>query len=137
MQTQTLHQAAPPVSSLGPNLALCSWPTVFWRASSHRKPRFRHLATRVTSFPGASGHCYGQTVWGRFCGNGDAGLAWDWIEIGKGVVAMVDPMRVATNMQLINVDGCPLTAVDAALHINQFVRRLPWQDEVRRLLQTY
>lgn len=50
---------------------------------------------------------------------------------------MVDPMRVATNMQLISVDGRPLTAVDAALHINQFVRRLPWQDEVRRLLQTY
>jgi hypothetical protein len=64
-------------------------------------------------------------------------MAWDWIEIGKGVVAMVDPMRVVTNMQLVSIDGRPLTAADAALHINQFVRRLPWQDEVCRLLQTH
>jgi len=46
-------------------------------------------------------------------------------------------MRVITNMQLVSVDGRPLAAIDAALHINQFVRRLPWQDEVRRLLQTH
>jgi len=49
---------------------------------------------------------------------------------------MVDPMRVVTNMKLLNVDGQVLTPSDAALHFNQFVRRLPWQDEVRRLLQT-
>jgi hypothetical protein len=84
-----------------------------------------------------TGCCSGHTVWGRFCENGDAGLAWDWVEIGKGVVAMVDPMSVVTNMQLVNVDGRILTAVDAAPHFNQFVRRLPWQDEVRRLLQTH
>lgn len=122
---------------LAPPLALYSWPPVFWRASSNRRPRFRHLATRVTSAGEAPGHLSGHTVWGRFCGGGDAGLAWDWVEIGKGVVAMVDPMRVVTNMQLVNVDGGLLTAADAALHINQFVRRLPWQEEVRRLLQTY
>jgi hypothetical protein len=46
-------------------------------------------------------------------------------------------MRVITNMQLVSVDGRPLPAIDAALHINQFVRRLPWQDEVRRLLQIH
>jgi len=76
-------------------------------------------------------------VWGRFCEDGDAGLAWDWVEVGKGVVAMVDPMRVITNMRLVTRDGCVLSATDAALHFNQFVRRLPWQDEVHRLLQTY
>jgi len=68
-------------------------------------------------------------------GTADAGIAWDWIEIGLGVVAMVDPMGVTTNMQLVNRDGVVLAASEAALHINQFVRRLPWQDEVRRLLQ--
>jgi hypothetical protein len=69
-------------------------------------------------------------------GEGDAGLAWDWVELADGIVAMVDPMRVITNMQIVNFDGEVLAATEAALHINQFVRRLPWQEEVRRLLQT-
>jgi len=76
----------------------------------------------------------GHTVWGDVSGDGDAGLAWDWIEVACGIVAMVDPMRVLTNMQLINREGLVLPASEAALHINQFVRRLPWQEEVRRLL---
>jgi hypothetical protein len=62
-------------------------------------------------------------------------MAWDWIEVASGIVAMVDPMRVVTNMQLLSLDGRVLPASEAALHINQFVRRLPWQEEVRRLLQ--
>jgi hypothetical protein len=64
-----------------------------------------------------------------------AALAWDWIEIASGVVAMVDPMRVSTNMRIVNMHGDVLDSSEAALHFNQFVRRLPWQDEVRRLLQ--
>jgi hypothetical protein len=95
-----------------------------------------HLATRVTNRSGKQGPCAGHTVWGQFSGEGDAGLAWDWVEVGCGVVAMVDPMRVVTNMQLISVDGNVLTSSDAALHFNRFVRKLPWQEEVQRLLQT-
>jgi len=45
-------------------------------------------------------------------------------------------MRVSTNLRLVNIHGDVLAASEAALHFNQFVRRLPWQDEVRRLLQT-
>ena len=75
-------------------------------------------------------------MWGGLSGEGDAGLAWDWVEITRGVVAMADPMCVVTNMQLLNRDGEVLPATEAALHFNQFVRRLPWQEEVRRLLKT-
>lgn len=75
-------------------------------------------------------------MWGQLSGDGDAGLAWDWVEVATGVVAMVDPMSVVTNMQLLSLDGRILPTSEAALHINQFVRRLPWQEEVRRLLKT-
>lgn len=61
-------------------------------------------------------------------------MAWDWIEIACGVVAMVNPMQVLTNMQLVNTEGAVLADSEAALHFNQFVHRLPWQAEVRRLL---
>jgi hypothetical protein len=63
-------------------------------------------------------------------------MAWDWVEIGRGIVAMVDPMQVITNVRLVNLEGRVLAATEAALHLNQFVRRLPWQEEVRRLLAT-
>jgi hypothetical protein len=48
---------------------------------------------------------------------------------------MVDPMALITNLQLVTADGQVLPATAAALHFNQFVRRLPWQEEVRRLLK--
>ena len=64
-------------------------------------------------------------------------MAWDWVEVARGVVAMVDPMHVVTNMKLIDDKGGVLPAVEAALHINQFVRRLPWQEEVNRLLKAF
>jgi hypothetical protein len=139
MLTTTTPHLRPSIPSLAvpsaPPLALYSWPTVFWRTNSRRRPTFRHLATRVTS-GGRCEPCSGHTIWGRLSEDGDAGLAWDWVEIASGVVAMVDPMRVSTNMQLLDVDGDVLAATQAALHFNQFVRRLPWQDEVRRLLKT-
>jgi hypothetical protein len=48
---------------------------------------------------------------------------------------MVDPMQVVTNLRLVSLDGHILAATEAAPHFNQFVRRLPWQEEVRRLLK--
>ena len=48
---------------------------------------------------------------------------------------MADPMSLSTNLQLVTDDGRVLTASAAALHFNQFVRRLPWQNEVTRLLR--
>ena len=112
-----------------------SWPTVFWRTNSSRRPSFKHLATRVTTCRILGEPCSGHTIWRGLSQEGDAGLAWEWIEIASGVVAMVDPMSVSTNMRLVNDHGDVLPATEAALHFNQFVRRLPWQEEIRRLLK--
>ena len=134
MTTPHFRPTAP--LQLTPLSALCEWPTVFWRTNSKRRPTFKHLATRVTTARNRFEPCSGHTIWRGLSGDGDAGLAWDWIEIATGVVAMVDPMCVSTNLQLVNMHGDVLAASEAALHFNQFVRRLPWQDEVQRLLQT-
>jgi hypothetical protein len=115
--------------------ALYSWPPVFWQANLKRRPRFVHLFTRVTSSGAGAEPCSGSTIWGLSKG-AEAGLAWEWIEVADGVVAMVDPMSVITNLQLVTADGHFLPETTAALHFNQFVRRLPWQEEVQRLLRT-
>lgn len=137
MLTMNTPQIRPSVAlAVPPPSALYALPTVFWRTNSRRRPTFKHLATRVTCARTGSEPCSGHTIWRGLSDYEPAGLAWDWIEIASGVVAMVDPMRVLTNLQLVNTHGHVLAASEAALHFNQFVHRLPWQEEVRRLLLT-
>ena len=90
-----------------PPWALFSWPTVFCQ----------------------------QTLWAQHLDDGEAGLAWDWVEVAHGVVAMADPMGVATNLRLVGSAGQVLAAHEAAMTICRWVRQIPWQDEVWRALR--
>jgi hypothetical protein len=119
-----------------PLWSLYTWPPVFWQANLRRRPRFVHLATRVTGGQGASKGRFGNTIWEGISNDGDAGFGWDWIEIGDGVVAMSDPMALVTNLQILSESGEVLPSSTAAVHFNQFVRRIPWQEEVFRLLRS-
>lgn len=116
--------------------ALYSWPPVAWHLPLRRRLRFVHLATCITNSRGEYTPCSGQTIWGYLSSTGDVGLAWDWQEISCGVIAMVDPMRIFSNVNLVNFRGDMLTTLEAALHFNQLVRKLKWQEEVLRLLDT-
>ncbi len=61
-------------------------------------------------------------------------MAWDWIQITRGVVAIADPMSLVTNLRLIGDEGEVLTAHQSACFLNELVRALPWQREVQRAL---
>jgi hypothetical protein len=104
-----------------------------WQAPHRRRLRFLHLGTRVnyTGTPVRSG----QTLWGDADGEQAAGLAWDWIELAQGVVAMADPMTVITSVRLLGPAGEVLTAMEAAPHLTGLVHALPWQNEVQRALE--
>lgn len=116
--------------------ALYSWPTVFCQANPKRKPRFIHLGTRIVSSGEDGAPPAGQTIWSEHLESGEAALAWDWIEITEGVVAMANPMSVVTNLRLVGEHGQVLGPYDAAIYISQMLRELPWQDEVWRALHT-
>jgi hypothetical protein len=73
-------------------------------------------------------------VWAATADEGEAGMAWDWVQIARGVVAIADPMSVVTNVRLIGEAGEVLTAQEAARFLNEMVRALPWQQEVQRAL---
>lgn len=73
-------------------------------------------------------------MWGGLSIDGEAGVAWDWVQIMPGIVAMADPMSVVTNLKLLGPEGEVLTAWEAARHLNEIVHALPWQDEVQRVL---
>jgi hypothetical protein len=120
----------PPRSTMPPPWALYAWPAILCQANDKRKARFTHLGTRVTSVN--DGGRAGQTVWTEHLDEGEAGIAWDWIEIADGVVAMANPLCVLTNLRLVGDMGELLPARESALHLSRLVCQLPWQDEVWR-----
>lgn len=114
--------------------SLCAWPPLLWQAADPEQMHFHHLGTRVTPDSQAPGCPAGQTVWATSGAGGEAGMAWDWIQIARGVVAIADPMSVVTNVRFVGAGGEVLTAHEAALYLNELVRTLPWQQEVQRAL---
>jgi hypothetical protein len=112
---------------------LRAWPPLLWQANCTSQLHFVHLDTRVLRAEDAGGPI-GQTLWIGPAADGEAGVAWDWVLVERGIVAMADPMSVITNLRLIGPAGEVLTAFEAALHLNRLVHDLPWQHEVCRLL---
>lgn len=78
--------------------------------------------------------CTGQTLWGDERETHSAGVAWDWVRLEQGVVAMADPLGLVTNLRLLDEDGEALTDVEVAVQLHQLVYSLPWQNEVQRAL---
>ena len=109
---------------------VASWPPLLWQAHAAPELRLVHLATQVLD--GAPGR--GHTVWATRAAAGPAGMAWDWVRMPQGAVALVDPLALLTNLWLLDAAGRVLSPLRAAPHLNGIVRALPWQDEVQRAL---
>ncbi len=134
MQQSTHHHHVAHLPPAVTPWSLRAWPPLLWQADDPGRVKFRHIGTRVTSAGDPFGPPAGQTIWAARASAGDAGMAWDWIQIARGVVAIADPMSLVTNLRLLGNAGEVLTAHEAALFLNELVRALPWQGEVRRAL---
>ncbi|MEO8078885.1 MAG: DUF4902 domain-containing protein [Caldimonas sp.] len=117
-----------------PAWMICAWPPLLWQASQAPHLQLTHLGTRVLNLADDACLCRGQTLWGDSNERQSAGVAWDWVEIQEGVVAMADPLGLVSNLKLVDDDGQALTHVETAVHLHQLVHLLPWQSEVRRAL---
>lgn len=111
-----------------------AWPRIL--CDVHRLPRlqFAHLSTRVLVTGDADRPAMGQTLWSGESDQGSAGVAWDWVCMPYGMVAMVDPMALVTNLQFLNPEGEVLAPLESVRQLNGIVHALPWQDEVQRAL---
>jgi len=119
-----------------PAWIVCAWPPVLLKAQSTSDLHFVHLGTSVLN-PGDTYHpSMGQTLWGNPSSKSVAGVAWDWVELQQGVFAMADPLGLVTNLRLVGPRGEALSNTQVALYLNELVRTLPWQSEVKRALQT-
>ena len=94
----------------------------------------RHLSTQITDPGGPACRSTGQTFWAWQTTEGGLGMAWDWVQLGHGVLALADPMAVITNLRLVGDEGTVLSAQESVMHVNSIVHSLPWQTEVERAL---
>lgn len=117
-----------------PAWTLAAWPAQLWQAQLATSLHFFHLDTRVLNPGDRMFPSTGQTVWVGLMEHGEAGMAWDWVQLSRGIVAMADPMSVVTNLRLVGPKGDVLTSLEAARHLNEIVHMLPWQNEVQRAL---
>lgn len=122
-------------SSLTPAWIVCAWAPVLWQAAAAPNLHLVHLGTRVLTFGDDDGPCSGQTLWADDGEGGAAGVAWDWIELRRGVVAMADPLGMVTNLRLVDAKGAVLSQTQVAVHLHPLVHALPWQREVKRALE--
>ncbi len=113
---------------------LRAWPPLLWQVGKQIPLQMQHLGTQITHPGEAMFRNVGQTFWAWHSSDGDVGLAWDWVQLGHGVVAMADPMAVVTNLRLVGEQGAVLSALESARHFNCIVHALPWQYEVTRVL---
>lgn len=117
-----------------PPWTLRAWPPLLWQVGRPVPLHLQHLGTQVTS--AGDRHCrsVGQTIWAWHGDEGDMGMAWDWVQLTCGVVAMAGPMAVVTNLRLVGEEGEALTACASARHFNAIVHGLPWQQAVEQAL---
>ena len=113
---------------------LRAWPPLLWQVNKQIPLLLLHLGTQITSPGSAAFRSVGQTMWAWHSNDGDVGMAWDWVHLGHGVVALADPMAVVSNLRLVGQEGTVLTAQESARHFNCIVHALPWQHEVERAL---
>ena len=119
-----------------PAWIVCEWPPVLLEAQSTPELHFVHLGTSVLN-PGDPDHpSMGQTLWGNPSSKAVAGVAWDWVELQHGVYALADPLGMVTNLRLLGPRGETLSATQVALYLNELVRTLDWQSEVKRAVQS-
>lgn len=112
-----------------------AWPRVFCQAQRARRLRLCHQSTRVLVLGYGAKPSMGQTLWSASSDEGEAGVAWDWVQLPVGLVAMVDPLALVSNLQFVNREGQVLPSMESVRHLNAMVHSLPWQNEVQRAIE--
>lgn len=121
-------------------MTIPAWQLITWKPVRATLSEFRRslVDMRPLCEPAAGGELprqgprQGQTLWAAGFRGRPLGLAWDWAEVRKGVVALCDPMSVLSNLQLVDDEGHLLDEADRIVHLNSAVHDLDWQAQIVR-----
>lgn len=111
-----------------------SWRPVEWLVPEDpdRWPAWHHVATVVDAH--RQGMARGESVWACDVDGGRLGVAWEWIEWRPGVIVLLDPMSISSNLRA--PDGCPSESgpFSRAIQLNRIAHQLPWCEQVIQAL---
>lgn len=107
-----------------PAWTILAMPTVLWR-TPWRGLHFEHVSTAVTSQLDALS---GDTVW--TAANGSIALGFEWVQVMRTVVALADPMSIASNLSPVDADDSAVSESRRAMLLNRLVHEVPWQQVV-------
>lgn len=124
-----------PTTQQCPPWTLRAWPPLLWQVGRQVPSGLHHLGTQVTHAGDPDIGTAGQTLWAASDSRGAVGLAWDWVQLQGGVLAMADPMAVVSNLRLVGGEGELLTPDASARHFCAMVHALPWQHMVEQALE--
>ena len=113
--------------------AIFSMPPVVWSRANVSASQFEHVSTRVDQGTEPAGGRRGQTIWCTQREGQDGAIAWDWVEVREGIVTMVDPLAVLSNISI----GTQVVAAEEPhrlIVLNEWVHQMPWQSVVSAAL---
>lgn len=93
---------------------------------------FVHVSTVACQSSDIDAPATGHAVWMASFDGQPAAIAWEWVVLSHGSVAMTDPLAVVTNIGFAHGDGTIIDASKAALKLNRIVHELPWQAKALR-----
>jgi hypothetical protein len=69
----------------------------------------------------------GHALWEGEIAGRHVGIAWGWTEMATRVVALMDPMKLLSNMRILGPHGGYLDANLQLVYLNTVVFSLAWQ----------
>ncbi len=110
-----------------------------WRDGRAAPTELLHLHSKVCQPDKAAGR-FGYSVW--YLPENEADLevglmpwlGWDWVEVRDGVLALLDPLSLVSN---IAFDGKnPKEDLHRTVILNEWLHKVPWQCAVSAALET-
>lgn len=74
----------------------------------------------------------GHAVWLSLSTGQPAAIAWEWVILDHGCVALLDPMAIVTNICIEHGAGLVDDPIKTAIHLNRIVHALHWQAHALR-----
>jgi hypothetical protein len=96
---------------------------------------FHHLATNVREHVLEDGLQVGDTVWGTVVDGQQLAVAWDWVEARPGVMCLLDPNSIVTNIRFLDRSDTYQEPLQAIISANRLTHYWPWQSAVADVLK--
>jgi hypothetical protein len=114
-----------------------AWPAALWQASRVHELALVQAGAWIFEADDATGHAAGQTLWADSATEPSIGIAWDWVQLRPGVIALADPLGLVSNLGLQDDQNVALGTATLTVQLNRVVRELPWQAGVLAALENH